>query len=52
METRGNIARIQMRDDDYTQKVGKMKESEMISIYLASMNVGVTNLEKEYRNNN
>lgn len=26
-----------------------MEKSEMISIYLASVNVGVTNLEKEYR---
>lgn len=52
METRGNIARIQMRDDDYTQKVRKVEESGTISIYLASMNVGVTNLEKEYRESN
>lgn len=45
----GNFARIQMRGGDYTWEVKKMEKFEMISIYLAYVNVGVTNLEKEYR---
>ena len=43
------ISRIQMRDDNYTREVREIQQYKVISMCLAWVDVGVTNLEKEYR---